>query len=176
MSTLAYGALTRKREDAPAETSTDTNPPGVKTYVDALAALVPAEVLVAHSIVIGYATEVADDVTTITAPDQLAAFFWFFAALCPVLFLVGLQKIPTGWDYARMFVPSVAFLGWTLLQPATAFDGIQSWVKGFLPWFSADWRWTYGIMIAIVVGIVAGLLGLVADKEPPNPPVPEPEV
>ena len=44
MSTLAYAALTTKREQSDPKTSTSTSPPGLKTYVDALAALVPAEV------------------------------------------------------------------------------------------------------------------------------------
>ena|SRR5260370_34087412 len=37
MSTLAYAALTTKREQAAPGTSTAQNPPGVKSYVDALA-------------------------------------------------------------------------------------------------------------------------------------------
>lgn len=179
MSVVAYGAITRKREEAPIGTSDTTNPPGIKTYLDALAALVPAEILIAHGIVIGNFTEIEGDVTTITNPEVLSGFFWFFLILCPILFLVGLQKVPKAWDWARMVIPAAAFIGWTMLQPATVFDGIQEWVKSLIPWFSADWRWAYGLMIAILVGLVAGLLGLEADRRanangnnpPPQPPV-----
>ncbi len=159
MSSLAYGALTRKRKEAAGGTSTEENAPGVKTYVDALAALVPAEVIAVHAIVIGYAVEVEEGSSTISAPEQLAFFFWLLVLLAPVFFLAGLQQMPKGWDWVRLLIPAVAFFGWTLLQPLTAFDGVA-------PQFNPDWRWAIGLAIALVLGLVAGALGMVADREP----------
>jgi len=49
MSTLAYQAITKRRDEATPGTS-DATSPGVGKYVDALAALVPAEVLAAHAL------------------------------------------------------------------------------------------------------------------------------
>ena len=167
MSSLAYGALTRKREEAAANTSTDDGAPGVKTYVDALAALVPAEVIAVHSVVIGYAVEVDDGASKIAAPEQLAFFFWLLIVLAPVFFLAGLQRVPKGWDWVRLLIPAIAFVGWTLLQPLTAFDGVA-------PRFNPDWRWAIGLAIALVLGLAAGALGMVADREPAKPK-PKPE-
>lgn len=160
MSSLAYGALTRKRVQADPGTSDTTEPPGLKTYVDALAALVPAEVLTVHAVVISQATDIKDATATITAPAQLGFFFWFLVGLSIVLFLIGRESvIPKGWDWARMLIPPTAFVGWTMLQPTTAFDAVA---PGFIP----DWRWALGLALAIVVGISAGLLGVVADRKP----------
>ena len=54
MSTLAYAAMTSKREVARPGASTTSDAPGVQTYVDALAALVPAEVLTVHGAVLTF--------------------------------------------------------------------------------------------------------------------------
>ena len=62
MSTLAYAALTARREEASPGTSTTSGAPGMRTFVDALAALVPAEVLSVHAAVLSF--------TTNTAPAQ----------------------------------------------------------------------------------------------------------
>jgi len=45
MSSFLYGLLERKRTDAAIGTSTKEGSPGVRTYVDSLSALVPAETL-----------------------------------------------------------------------------------------------------------------------------------
>ena len=163
MSSLLYGTLTRKREEADAGKSKNAQPPGVNTYVDALAALVPAEVLAIHSVIISLATTTTDGVTKVTAGPQLA--FWFFAlpVIAMVLYVAGLQKRPRGWDWARMVIPGIAFVGWTLLQPTTAFDGVAP--KDFDP----NSRWSFGLLIAVVLSIAAGALGRIADKAPPKP-------
>src|SRR5437762_8580560 len=77
VSTLLYGAVTRKREEAESGKSTNEKPPGLSTYVDALAALVPAEVLALHAVVISRSTTTVQGATTITAPEQLRFWFWF---------------------------------------------------------------------------------------------------
>ena len=69
MSTLAYAAMTRKREEAQPGTSTTSHAPGLKTYVDALAALVPAEVLTAHGAVLTFTTTTTTAKNTVTITD-----------------------------------------------------------------------------------------------------------
>jgi hypothetical protein len=161
MSSLLYGTLTRTREAAPPGTTMSDRPPGVNTYVDALAALVPAEVLAVHALVISWATKTEAGTTTITAPQQLTFWFWFLIVLAAVLYVAGLRAVPRGWNLVRMVIPSAAFLGWTMLQPTTAFDAVGA----ALP---ADWRWTLGLALAVVLGLVAALLGVVADRKAPN--------
>jgi hypothetical protein len=161
MSALLYGALTRKREEAPAGASTEAKPPGLKTYVDALAALVPAEVLALHALVIGRATKTDNGPTSITAAPQLIFFFWFLVILSAALYVVGLRTIPLGWNLVRMTIPPLAFLGWTMLQPTTV-----------APHFAADWRWAIGLALAAGLALVAAALGGVADRKPPPVPVP----
>lgn len=162
MSTLAYGAISRKRAEATAEESAHDEPPGLNAYVDALTAIVPAEVLAIHAVVISNATETVDGETTITAPDQLGFFFWVLVVGSVALYLAGRERIvPKGWDWIRMLIPAAAFIGWTMLQPTTAFDGVA-------PDFDADWRWAYGLTIALAVSLLAGVLGVVQDKKSPE--------
>lgn len=162
MSTLVYGAISRKRAEATANDSFHTEPPGLTAYVDALTAIVPAEVLAIHAIVISNATETIDGDTTITAPDQLGFFFWVLVVGSVALYLAGRERvIPTGWDWIRMFVPAAAFVGWTMLQPTTVFDGV-------LPDFDPDWRWAVGLTIALGVSLLAGVLGVAQDRKGPE--------
>jgi hypothetical protein len=60
MSTLAYASLTSKREAATPNTSSSTSP-GVQSYVDVFAALVPAEVLTVHAVVLSFTTAMGKD-------------------------------------------------------------------------------------------------------------------
>lgn len=152
MSSFLYGALTRKREEANADKSDSEEAPGVGTYADALAALVPAEVLAIHAVVIDRATTTKDGITTIVAPEQLVFWFWFLVVASIALYAAGLQAVPKGWDFVRALIPPVAFLGWTMLQPVTVFDALA--VSG-----DADWRWTGGLAIAVIVSAVSGWLG-----------------
>ena len=71
MSTIAYAQFTTRREAAAPGTSTSASPPGVKTYVDALAALVPAEVLTLHALILSVTTKVDGNVTQITETRTL---------------------------------------------------------------------------------------------------------
>jgi len=87
MSTIAYGALTRKREEAEPGKSDAVEPPGVTSYVDALSALVPAEVLALHAALLTVTTttvenQTGDVVTTITEPAALSVVFCGLIVLC----------------------------------------------------------------------------------------------
>ncbi len=71
MSTLAYAQLTTTRDVAPPQTSTSTSPPGMKSYVDVLAALVPTEVLTLHGLMLSVTTKVDKVGTKITDPGAI---------------------------------------------------------------------------------------------------------
>lgn len=121
-------------------------PPSPSTtsgYVEALAALIPAEVMTLHALVLTATTHIvasstdAPGATTISDVPTLRAAFWGLAALSLLLYLVprlyaawkaGVAE-KTGWqaqmdiaDWARAFIPPLAFTAWTMLQRVTAFD------------------------------------------------------
>jgi hypothetical protein len=126
MSTLAYAQLTTKREEAPPRTSSSQSPPGVKTYVDTFAALVPAEVLTLHAMILSATTKIETNTTIITATETLT---WAFYGL--LIVSIGLYVAPrllakerNHLDWIRMLIPPLALVGWTMLQRTTAFDAV----------------------------------------------------
>lgn len=162
MSTLAYGTLTTKREVADPGTSTDTEPPGVRTYVDALAALVPAEVLAAHAVLLTFVTETDTDaqgqnVATITEPTTLKWIFWVLILISIGLYLLGRRTKLERWDVARALIPPVAFTFWTMLQKTTAFDAV--W-----PSLREAPRNVIAVLGAVILGAVASALAFKADQ------------
>lgn len=162
MSTLAYAALTTKREQATPATSSSQNPPGVSTYVDALAALVPAEVLTLHALILSVTTTKADKVTTITDPLTLR---WAFAGLIvlSVLLYVASRLKNGSWDrldFLRASIPPLAFVGWTMLQRSTAFDALAPDMKD-AP------RTVAGLFLAVLLGLAAAALANKADQKTP---------
>lgn len=60
MSTFAYATLTNVRDDADPQKPENAKP-GVNKYVDAMAALVPAEILGLHAILLSFTTEKASN-------------------------------------------------------------------------------------------------------------------
>src|SRR5258707_15229924 len=124
MSTLAYAQLTTTRDVAPPQTSTSTSPPGMKSYVDVLAALVPTEVLTLHGLMLSVTTKVDKVGTKITDPGAL---FWALLGLLVVS--AGLYAIPRvlakkwdNFDWCRIVIPPLALIGWMILQRSTGFD------------------------------------------------------
>jgi len=145
MSTLVYATTTRPKapskgvradgeEEAPQAT-------GVSAYVQAVAALVPAEILTLHAVILTFTTKTSTEtaeatgkavaVTTITEPLTLFWAFWGLVATSILLFAVphylSLKKNGQKWevtDYVRMLIPSLAFVVWTMLQRSTAFDAV----------------------------------------------------
>jgi hypothetical protein len=167
MSTLAYGALTETRRQAQPGTSSTTTP-GLGTYIDIFAALVPAEVLAAHAFILTLATSTekdnaGHDVVVITERGALRATFWVLLVMSAVLFMVGRwlkqggQPFDWRWDFVRILVPPTAFFGWTLIQKNTAFDAISSW--------HGNERAIIAVLGALVLSLVAGLLSVKADRE-----------
>jgi hypothetical protein len=88
MSTLAYAAITTKREQQDPFTSTSKSPPGFNTYVDVFAALVPAEVLTLHALMLTVTTKTVNATTEITDPGTLSWAFYGLLLLSVVLYVV----------------------------------------------------------------------------------------
>ena len=167
MSTLAYAALTTKREEAKPRTSTSTSPPGVGNYVDALAAVVPTEVLTLHAIILSATTSIKPDntapggtITQITDALWLSRAFYGLIVLSIVLYVFPRLSKWDKFDYLRAAIPPVAFVAWTMLQRATAFDAIA-------PGLSDSARTVIGLFVAVLVALLAGLLATGADKKVP---------
>jgi hypothetical protein len=177
MSTLVYGALTRKREEAKPGTSlaskaaTATNgasPPGLNTYIDALAALVPAEVLGAHAVLLPYfTTEITTDTNEIATKlsDNAAAVLpWVFLALIAlsiILYWFGhTGQRRDNWDWLRMLIPPAAFIGWAMLQPLSMFDAVApAWEQGI--------RIAVAVIGGLMLGLLAASLAKRADEQKP---------
>src|SRR5260370_1830785 len=131
MSTIAYAALTNAREASPPGTSTTTSSPGMRTYIDAFAALVPAEVLTLHALVISVTTETAqkaiagdagktETVTTILpqAAETLMVAFWVLLAMSVALY-VAPRYFVRRWhklDYFLPPIPPLPSCAWTLMH------------------------------------------------------------
>src|SRR3954447_1410357 len=126
MSTLAYAAMTHARLAAEPNKPIKPDSPGIKTYVDALAALVPAEVLAAHATILTFTTKTDNGTVSITGGAALGIAFYALIGLSVILYVGG--RLMTAkwdaWDYARCLIPPLAFVGWTMLQKATAFDAV----------------------------------------------------
>jgi hypothetical protein len=168
MSTLAYAALTTRREEATPGTSNSTESPGVKTYVDALAALVPTEVLTLHAVMLTSATSVTGTVTTIEK-GAVIPFAWAFIGLivlASVLYAVPriTSKKWDNMDWIRSAIPPLAFVAWTMLQRSTAFDAaVQNWSLS-IDQYS---RTFIAVILAVVLGLIASSLAYQADQKPP---------
>lgn len=166
MSIIGYAAITNSRDaSAPGAAfkgATDEATNSKKGYIDALAALVPAEVLAAHALVISYATKTENKVVTITDPETLWLAFW---SLCIVsLILYAVPRAIGGnweqWDWVRLFIPGIAFVGWTMLQTTSAFDAVSS--------ITQPRRALYAILLALVLGVVATALAYKIDQKQPG--------
>lgn len=165
MSTLAYSALTSRRDDAPPRTSESASPPDVKSFIDAVAALVPAEVLTLHAVILSFTTKTeqsqeGNSITTITEPGTLEWAFFGLLLLSVVLYVVPRLRRKDPLDFFRAAIPPAAFVAWTMLQRATAFDAV--WPElGEAP------RTVAALFGAVVLGLIATQLAKQADKKPP---------
>jgi hypothetical protein len=160
MSTLAYAAFTTAREKAQPNTSFSTSPPGVGTYVDAIAALVPAEVLTLHALILSVTTDTVNGTTKITDALTLRWAFWGMILLSLALYLLP-RALARRWDkldFLRMLIPPLAFAGWTMLQRATAFDALFP-NAGDAP------RTVIALFLAVILGVGASLLAYQADQK-----------
>ena len=163
MSSFAYGYVTAKRVVAAPGQSQTTAAPAMTTYMDTLAALVPAEALALYAGVI--APNVTKTVsitgktgTVISDPTLLG---WSCAGLLVLsagLYLVGRMKAKlTPWDIPRALIPPAAFTGWMLVQNPGVFD---VWWHGS----STAERVIIAAFAAILLGVLAKALGYQADQ------------
>jgi hypothetical protein len=163
MSTLAYASLTTTREAAAPGTSSSTSP-GVGMYIDAFAALVPAEVLTLHALIISYTMRTTDHVTAIIAGDEpiLHFSFWGLIVLSMILYAGPrlFAKKWDGWDFLRVLIPPLAFTGWTMLQKMTVFDAMY-------PDIPEATRTIVALFLAVVLGLAAVALAYEVDKKKP---------
>lgn len=165
MSTLAYAALTTRRDEANPGSSASSAPPGLRTWVDALAALVPAEVLGLHALILAFTTAVHEGPeghasTVVTEPVTLAAAFVGLCVVSAALY-VGPRLRSRMWDrldFLRAAIPPLAFAGWTMLQRSTAFDAI--W-----PQLASAPRTVIALFLAVLLGLAASVLGYKADQQ-----------
>ena len=194
MSTVAYAQLTTKREEAAPGTSSSTSGPGIKSYIDAFAALVPTEVLTLHALIVAATTNTATTVagsaatpvaaaaapgasavqsaaaaqslgtTTTILPDgvqPLTNAFWILLLLSVVLYVIP-RHFGGKWDrfdFIRALIAPLAFVGWTMLQRATAFDAA-------FPGVSSTERTVYALILGAVLGGVTAALAAKADEKP----------
>jgi hypothetical protein len=168
MSTIAYAQLTNVREAAAPGTSTaDGGTPGLRTYIDAFAALVPAEVLTLHALIIAATTKPAPGTTgqtgTIidpTAVQTLALSFWGLVALAVLLYAVP-RRIGGKWDkfdWIRTLIAPLAFFGWTMLQRTTAFDAA-------FPQIALIPRTVAALFLGAVLGAATAALSMKVDAK-----------
>jgi hypothetical protein len=143
----------------------------VTSYVDAVAALVPAEVLSLHALAISITTTTTKTTGTgsITAVSDQVTLFWTFVVL--IVLSAALYAIPRlngrwdKWDWVRILIAPVAFTAWTMLQPATAFDAVY-------PSLPDTRRTVIAVFLAAMLGAVASLLAQQADQKPPAAALP----
>jgi len=162
MSTLAYAALTKRRFQVPSGIRTLISLPDVNTYIDMVAALVPAEVLALHATILSLTTKTDQDqagksITTITDPGTLRWAFWGFILVSIVLYIAPLLPIEDPLDYLRALIPPAAFVAWAMLQKATAFDAVS-------PGLAEVHRTVIALFGAVLLGAAAKVLADKANK------------
>ena len=171
MSTIEFAQLTNALEASTPGKSTGAENPGMRTYVDALAALVPAEVLTLHALIISTTTVTTQTkkgidgaVYTTILPDAIFTLKFAFWAL--VLISMALFAFPRyfggKWDkldWVRILIAPLAFVGWTMLQRTTAFDAAFPGMNPFS-------RTVAALFLGAVLGAVAAALAMKADAKP----------
>lgn len=141
MSTLGYANLTNARDrsppgrginrppkpDAPgagsdAKSDGDGQARAVGVMVDAMAALVPSEVLAVHALVVNTLYDTARGFGG-HSPGMVEALFWAMVLLAAGFFVV--PRLVGGrfdkWDPLRALIAPAAFVGWSALQPVSLF-------------------------------------------------------
>jgi hypothetical protein len=169
LSTILYASLQSRRQRASearavalANNQAAPPPPEVTPFVDALAALVPAELLAAHAAIIAIASTKVHDATSITNTGTLKAVWWIFVVGASLLYVLSRLTTAHGskltwWDIPRFPIPAISFVAWTMLQPASMFDAVSH--------ASKDQRSIWAIVIAVGVAAVAAALSYTVKAE-----------
>ena len=146
MSTLAFAAMTKWRKNSPKAAEGDG---GISPYVDAVLGVVPAETLALHAVILSVTTRTVNTTTQITARGTLFWAFFGLVILSGVLYVVP-RIMARDWeelDYVRMLIPPLGFIGWTMLQRATAFDAV-------FPNMGEAPRTVLALFLAVILGLV----------------------
>jgi hypothetical protein len=169
MSSFVYGLVTSKRMAAPAGQSQKDAAPAMTTYVDTLAALVPAEALALYSaVVIPNATKTVSvhgkAETVISSPGLLGWSCGGLMLLSGALYLAGRYKSAklTHWDIVRFLIPPTALAAWMLVQNPGVFN---IWWPGS----AIGERVVIAAFGAVILGILAKSLGYQADMAQAEP-------
>lgn len=167
MSIIAYARMTRRREESRPEEPGSTRTlladggkptPVGKATIDAFAALVPAEILIAHATILQVTTETDGDVTRITEPGALRFAFWSLLVVSMLLYAIAKAPKFDPLDGVRVLIPAASFVGWTMVQKATAFDAVFS--------MNAAMRITIPVLGGLLVAAGATALAYKADEMP----------
>lgn len=180
MSSYLYGTLTRRRLVTPSGArlgfgaasgnqalvkAPNSQDDTVRHWQDALAALVPAEVLALHGVAMSYGAATTGKgghmTTQITYPGQMEIVYLAMLVLAVGLYLAGSKHLHTWEDFLRAAIPAVAFVAWTMIQPGTAFDAFPFGLTSFA-------RIMIGVFLAIVLTGLANLLARRADESAPR--------
>jgi hypothetical protein len=120
-------------------------------------AVVPADVLAIHAAGFAYftTTTTAGDQTstTITNPGRAQLLFVFCVVASALLTWGGLKRKPSGEVAARVALPPMAFMAWSLLTIPSAFDGFHLGLDEFVRFLIAA-----GLVVVVVTS--ASRLGL----------------
>jgi hypothetical protein len=173
VSSIAYGALTRRRQQATKENNL-TDAGGIGVYVDALAALVPVEVLAAHALILSFTTTkasvpAADGATlhgaVVSEPSALKLTFFALIVLSVVFYAIGLRPGKISWKVVLGgAVPAFAFVAWTMIQRTTAFDAVA-------PGMNFASRQVIGVLAAMLLPVLAGVLAVKLNNSDPEPAI-----
>ena len=126
--------------------------------MDALAALVPAEVLTLHGLILPVTTSTADGKTSISDAFTLSCAFYGLIVVSIVLYVVPRLSKWDPLDYLRASIPPISFVAWTMLQRSTAFDAVA-------PQLPMSARTVIALFAAVLVGFLATRLADSADKK-----------
>ncbi len=165
MSTILYALLSKKREDSAPQKRQDTEPPGIKTYMDTLAALVPSEILGLHAFAIAFTTttKTIDGTKTTTIANEnfgaLQLVFWSCLVLTVLMYVIPrvLNKTWNKLDLGRVFIPPFAFVAWMMLQRPTALDAVVGN-------FDSTVRTVFAAVLAVGLAFASNSLAHEADQ------------
>lgn len=149
MSTLGFAAMTKWRKNSPKAGIAAEGEGGISPYVDALMGVVPAETLALHAVILSVTTNTVGTTTQITARGTLFWAFFGLVILSGLLYVVP-RIMARDWevlDYFRMLIPPLGFVGWTMLQRATAFDAV-------FPNMGEAPRTVIALFLAVILGLV----------------------
>ena len=182
MSTLLYQAVTLRREQSPTpaqerdagEPDAGKKKPG--EFLDVVAALVPAEIIAVHALILGTVSTKTEDadgaITTKLDPTQATLERWSWIGLvvaAAVLYVVphavssaraGRRPLVDRLDLLRMLIPAAAFWIWTMIQKGTLFEAVFAEL-------STPARAVVGGFAGLLLVAIAKLLSYKADEAEP---------